>query len=92
MSVLVAVVSLNIELKSYNSYISENTNGIKEYIIYTYLNCLIGIIPLIFIIRDTLKVVWPSIISVLLSVFLMTSLFIFNRKQVTQELKRRFHF
>ena len=65
---------------------------IKEYIIYTYLNCLIGIIPLIFIIRDTLKVVWPSIISVLLSVFLMTFLFIFNRKQVTQELKRRFHF
>ena len=33
MSVLVAVVSLNIELKSYNSYISENTDGIKEYII-----------------------------------------------------------
>lgn len=65
---------------------------IREYIIYAYLNSLMGLAPLIFIIRDTLKVKWPSIISVILSIVLMTSLFIFNRKQVTQELERRFHF
>ncbi|MEG0021261.1 MAG: DUF6320 domain-containing protein [Bacilli bacterium] len=65
---------------------------LKDYIIYIYINCLIGIIPIILVFKDVVKVAWPSIISASLSVFLMLILFIFNRKQVTQELERRFHF
>ncbi len=66
--------------------------SLKGHIFYTYINCLIGLIPLIFIIRDTITVTWPSSICVLLSIFLMLMVFIFDRRKVTDELERRLHF
>lgn len=69
------------------------TNKInKEYILYTYLNSLIGIIPLYFILKDSFKPIWPSYLSVCTSIFVLIFLFIFNHRTLEHELKRRLHF
>lgn len=64
---------------------------LKEYIIYIYLNCLIGLLPLIFLLRNVVNIRWPSILSIIFSVFSILVLAIFNRRQVKDELTRRFH-
>lgn len=63
----------------------------KEYILYTYLNSLIGLFPLYFILRDTLNTLWPSYISVSTSIFALIFLFIFNHHTLETEMKRRLH-
>ncbi len=65
---------------------------LKDYIIYSYVNCLIGMIPLYFVLTNKVSIMWPSIACVVLCGFLMITLMIFNKKQVTSELERRFHF
>lgn len=60
-------------------------------IIYIYINCLIGVVPIIFILIKTIKTVWPSIISVLLSICVILLLVIFNKNQTRHELERRLH-
>lgn len=67
-------------------------NLLKDYIFYTYINCLIGLIPLYSILTNKVKIVWPSFVSVVICSFLMISLIIFNKKQVASELERRLHF
>ena len=63
----------------------------KEYILYTYLNSLIGIFPLYFILKDNLNTLWPSYISVLTSIFALIFLFIFNHHTLETEIERRLH-
>jgi hypothetical protein len=65
---------------------------IKDYIIYITVNCLMGIIPLILVFFKVLLVNWPSVLSGLTSIFMVALLAIFNRKSLTKELERRFHF
>ena len=63
----------------------------KEYILYTYLNSLIGLIPLYFIIGNKLSVLIPSYISVPISIFALIFLFIFNQRTLEDEIERRLH-
>lgn len=63
----------------------------KELILYTYLNSLIGLIPLIFLIRKTISTRWPSIISVITSICAILFLFVFNRKTLTNEIEKYLH-
>ena len=65
---------------------------IKDYIMYITLNCLMGIVPLFLILFSIVSVTWPSIMSGLISIFMVSLLAIFNRKSFTKELTRRFHF
>lgn len=65
---------------------------IKDYMIYITLNCLIGIVPLFLLLFKVVTVTWPSIVSGLISIFVVALLAIFNRKSFTKELTRRFHF
>lgn len=66
-------------------------NIFQDYIIYIYINCLIGLIPLYFILKNKLTIEWPSIICVIFSVFLILFLAIFNHNQMKNELERRLH-
>lgn len=68
---------------------TQNTR--KEYILYTYLNSLIGIIPLYFILKNNLNTLWPSYISVCTSIFALIFLFIFNHHALETEIERRLH-
>ncbi len=63
----------------------------KEYILYTYLNSLIGLIPLYFILENKLSILWPSYISVSTSIFALIFLFIFNHHTLETEIERRLH-
>lgn len=63
----------------------------KDYIIYTYLNSLIGLSPLYFILTNKFKILWPSYLSVFISIFTLIFLIIFNRKTLENEIERRLH-
>jgi len=66
-------------------------NVFKDYIIYIYINSLIGLVPLYFIFRDKLSIEWPSILCVVFSIISILILAIFNYKQMKNELERRLH-
>ncbi len=63
----------------------------KEYVLYTYLNSLIGFIPLYFIIHKSINPLWPSYLSIITSIFAICFLFLFNRKTLESEIERRLH-
>ncbi len=66
-------------------------NVFKDYVIYIYINSLIGLAPLYFIIRNKLSMEWPSILCVVFSIISILALAIFNHKQMMNELERRLH-
>lgn len=66
-------------------------NIFKDHVIYIYINSLIGLLPLYFILRNRLTVKWPSIVCVMFSIFSILFLAIFNHKQMKNELERRLH-
>jgi len=66
-------------------------NIFKDYVIYIYINSLVGLIPLYFILRGTLNNEWPSIFCVLFSVCSILALAVFNHHQMKNELERRLH-
>ena len=63
----------------------------REYILYTYLNSLIGLLPLYFIIKNNLNTLWPSYVSVSTSILALIFLFIFNYYTLGTEIERRMH-
>lgn len=66
-------------------------NIFKDYIIYIYINSLIGLVPLYFVLRDKLTVEWPSILCIVFSIVTILALAIFNHRQMKNELERRLH-
>ncbi|MBQ7136512.1 MAG: hypothetical protein IJO43_00865 [Bacilli bacterium] len=66
-------------------------NIFKDYVIYIYINALIGLIPLYFILRGTLSNEWPSVFCVLFSVCVILALAVFNHRQMKNEIERRLH-
>lgn len=63
----------------------------KEHVLYTYLNSLIGLLPLYFILKRKIVTVWPSYTSIFTSIFAIIFLFFFNKKMLENEIERRFH-
>lgn len=63
----------------------------KDYVIYIYINSLVGLTPLYFIFRGILENQIPSILCVLFSVCSILALAIFNHRQMMNELERRLH-
>ena len=66
-------------------------NIFRDYVIYIYVNSLIGLVPLYFILRNLLVVRWPSIVCIIFSIFSILALAIFNHRQMKNELERRLH-
>ncbi len=63
----------------------------KDYVIYIYINSLIGLFPIYFVVEKILKTEWPSIMCILFSAFSILALAIFNHHQMKSELERRLH-
>lgn len=63
----------------------------REFIFYATINSMIGLVPGILLILDKVTVYWPSYISVIISIIILAFLFVFNKRQVKNELERRFH-
>ena len=66
-------------------------NIFKDHVIYIYINSLIGLVPLYFVLKNRLSVKWPSIACIIFSIFSILVLAIFNHKQMKNELERRLH-
>ena len=66
-------------------------NVFKDYVIYIYINSLVGLVPLYFIFRNKLSIEWPSILCVVFSIISILALAIFNHRQRKNELERRLH-
>lgn len=65
--------------------------SIREYITYALLDGIFGIIPVLFIIFDLVKVVYPSIISIGFSIISLSAIFIFQGEEIKAEIDKRMH-
>ena len=63
----------------------------KDFIFYATINSMIGLVPGILLMFGDVSVVWPSYISVIISIVVLGFLLVFNHRQVKNELERRFH-
>lgn len=63
----------------------------KDFILYTYINSLIGATPLYFILTNKFKILWPSYVSVSTSIFALIFLIIFNQNTLENEIEKRLH-
>lgn len=65
--------------------------SIRDYIIYAMLDGLFGIIPAIFILFHWVKTPYPSIICVAISLIFLFAIFIFQGKNIREELNKKMH-
>lgn len=65
--------------------------GIGYYIAYFLLGGLFGIIPGLFILFNLVKVDYPSIISVAISIIFLSAILIFQGENILSELQKRMH-
>lgn len=65
--------------------------SVKDYITYAFIDAIFGIIPLLFIVFDWAKVVYPSVISVAFSIITLAAIFIFKGDNIKSELEKRMH-
>lgn len=62
-----------------------------EYMIYLLLDALFGIIPIVFLVTDSVKTPIPSLVCIMISIISVTALIIFEGSAMYSELKRRLH-
>lgn len=65
--------------------------AMSDYVVYLIINGLLGIIPFIFVLTGILNTVIPSIICTSISIISLGILFIFDRRQMIDEIHRRTH-
>lgn len=65
--------------------------SIRNYITYIFLAGVFGIIPVIFIKFNLVDTVYPSIISIGISIILLSAIFIFQGREIKEEITKRMH-
>lgn len=65
--------------------------GVRDYITYFLLDGLLGVIPILFISFDWVDVIYPSVISVALSIIFLAAILIFQGESIKSELIKRMH-
>lgn len=63
----------------------------RDYITYSLIDGIFGIIPILFILFDWLNVIYPSIISISISIISLAGIFIFQGNEIRNELNKRMH-
>lgn len=63
----------------------------REYITYALLDGIFGIVPILFIFLDLVNVIYPSIISIGFSIISLSAIFIFQGKEIKEEVNKRMH-
>lgn len=81
MAVMLALVLVNRALKV----------NIADYMIYTVLGGLSGIVPVLFILTEKVRSVLPSVLCVASSVIFLAAILIFQGERMKAEMKRRLH-
>ena len=65
--------------------------SIRDYITYALIDGIFGIIPLVFILLDLVNIIYPSIISIGFSIISLSAIFIFQGKEIKEEINKRMH-
>lgn len=65
--------------------------SIRDYITYSLIDGIFGIIPILFILFDCVNVIYPSIISISVSIISLAGIFIFQGNEIRNELNKRMH-
>jgi hypothetical protein len=63
----------------------------RNYIAYFLLGGLFGVIPVLFILFNLVNVIYPSIISVAVSIIFLSAILIFQGDNIKAELQKRMH-
>lgn len=65
--------------------------SVRDYITYAFIDGILGIIPILFIIFDLVDVVYPSIISIGFSIISLSAIVIFQGQEIKAEIDKRMH-
>lgn len=65
--------------------------GVRDLIIYLFIDGLFGFIPIIFILTGTVNVMYPSVICVAASAISLSALILFEGDNMKAELNKRMH-
>jgi len=63
----------------------------SDYLLYLLLNILLGLVPLVLLLRGALRVVYPAVICASVSTILLAVLILFEGRALKNELLRRLH-
>ena len=63
----------------------------RDYITYVFIDALFGIVPIIFVLFNLVEVIYPSIISIAISVIFLAAIFILQGRSIISELDKRMH-
>lgn len=63
----------------------------NEYMVYLIINSIYGLVPLIFIVKGILNVIYPSAICTALSIILVSAIFLFYGRSVSEEISKKIH-
>lgn len=65
--------------------------SIRDYILYGFLACLFGILPLLFLLLNWNNIIYLSVICVSISIIFLSAMLIFHGSDMELELKKRMH-
>lgn len=65
--------------------------SVRDYIIYSLIDGIFGIIPILFIVFGWINVFYPSIICAGMSIIFVSAIFIFQGENIKLELHKRMH-
>lgn len=65
--------------------------SVRNYIIYALIDGVLGIVPALFILFGWVRIIYPSIISVGISIIFLSAIFIFKGKEIREELNKKMH-
>lgn len=65
--------------------------GVRDLIVYLFIDIIFGFIPIIFILTGVLNVVFPSVICVATSAFSLSALILFQGDNMKAELRKKMH-
>ena len=71
--------------------ILKKKQNLRNYLLYQFSLCIIGFIPLILVLCGVAQPIYPGIIAAVCSYLTIIGLFIFEKKIVISEFKRKFH-
>ena len=63
----------------------------RDYITYALLDGLFGILPILFILLGCVKMLYPSVICIAVSVIFLSAIFIFQGEDIKNEWNKRMH-
>ena len=65
--------------------------SVKDYIMYAFLDAVLGIIPVAFIAFQLVTVLYPTILCVASSIIFIAAIFLFHGGSISDELDKRMH-